>query len=58
MLKNFDELLKRLDTQDKKKIVVAMAEDSDVLLSLEKARSDGLAEAVQSCDIEPSAENL
>ena len=46
MLKNFDELLKRLDTQGKKKIVVAMAEDSDVLLSLEKARSKGLAEAV------------
>ncbi|HES59577.1 MAG TPA: bifunctional enoyl-CoA hydratase/phosphate acetyltransferase, partial [Caldithrix sp.] len=38
-------LLNRLNTQKKKKIVVAMAEDSDVLLSLEKARSGGLAEA-------------
>lgn len=46
MLKNFNELLKRLDTQKKKKIVVAMAQDSEVLLSLEKARSSGLAEAV------------
>jgi len=46
MLKNFEELLKRLDTRQKKKIVVAMAEDSDVLLSLEKARLKGLAEAV------------
>ncbi|MBN1406269.1 MAG: bifunctional enoyl-CoA hydratase/phosphate acetyltransferase [Calditrichaceae bacterium] len=45
MLKNFNELLNRLNTQKKKKIVVAMAEDSDVLLSLEKARSGGLAEA-------------
>jgi phosphate butyryltransferase len=46
MLKNFNEILKRLDTQEKKKIVVAMAQDSDILLSLEKARSKGLAEAV------------
>jgi len=43
MLKNFNEILKRLDTQEKKKIVVAMAQDSDILLSLEKARSKGLA---------------
>lgn len=46
MLKNFNELLKKLDTLKKKKIVVAMAEDGDVLLSLEKARSQGLTEAV------------
>lgn len=46
MLKNFAELLSRLGEQKKKKVVVAMAQDSDVLLSLEQARAKGLADAI------------
>jgi phosphate butyryltransferase len=46
MIKTFDELLSMTSGQPAKKIVVAMAQDSDILLSLERARSEGLAEAV------------
>lgn len=46
MLKNFTELLSRIGEQKKKKIVVAMAQNSDVLKSLEQARSKGLADAI------------
>lgn len=45
MLENFDQLLSKLGKQKKKKIVVAMAQDIEVLLSLEKAQYEGLADA-------------
>jgi len=46
MLKNFDELLNRVDREQKKKIAVAMAQDSDVLRALEDARSEGLTDPI------------
>jgi phosphate butyryltransferase len=46
MLKNFDDLLKRLKSKGKKKIAVAMAQDADAILALEKARAAGLTDAV------------
>ena len=46
MLNNFDDLLKRLKSKEKKKIAVAMAQDADALLALEKARAAGFTNAV------------
>jgi phosphate butyryltransferase len=46
MLRNFEELLTRVDRKQKKKIVVAMAQDSDVLHALEAARAAGMTEPV------------
>ncbi len=46
MLKNFDEILEQIKSEKIKTIAVAMADDSDVLKALEKARSMGLSKAV------------
>lgn len=46
MMKNFNEILNQLKTEEPKTIAVAMAEDADVLKALEKARSMGLTKAI------------
>lgn len=46
MLKNFDELKKRLGRGERRKLAVAMAQDTDVLLAVEAARKEGLADAI------------
>ena len=46
MLKDFKELLALVSKEKKKKIVVAMAQDSEVLLALDAAYSAGLTEAI------------
>lgn len=46
MLKDFKELLSTVSKEDKKKIIVAMAQDAEVLLALDAAYSAGLAQAV------------
>ena len=46
MIKNFDEILDQIKSEQLKTIAVAQAEDADVLKALEKARSMGLAKAV------------
>lgn len=45
MLKNFTVLEDQVKSEDPKTIAVAMAEDEDILVALEKARSNGLARA-------------
>jgi len=46
MIKNFGTILEQIKSEKLKTIAVAMAEDTDVLKALEKARSNGLAKAV------------
>jgi phosphate butyryltransferase len=46
MIKNFDELVDRVKGEKQKTIVVALAEDRDVLKALEKARALGLTRAI------------
>ena len=46
MLKTFDELINRLETIETKKVVVAMAEDREVLEALEDARTVGAATGI------------
>ncbi|MGD9900759.1 MAG: bifunctional enoyl-CoA hydratase/phosphate acetyltransferase [Calditrichaceae bacterium] len=46
MLKKFDNLLEVLKNEKNKKVAVAMAQDADVLIALEKARTAGLADAI------------
>lgn len=46
MLKDFKELLGTVSKEKKKKIVVAMAQDAEVLLALDAAYSAGLTEAI------------
>lgn len=45
-IKNFKQLLTRVSLMEKRRIAVAMAQDSEVLLALHAAQSAGLAEAV------------
>ncbi len=46
MLKNFSEIEEQVRNEKRRTIAVAMAEDSDILIALEKARSNGLAKAI------------
>lgn len=46
MLKNFEELIHLLKKEQVKKIAVAMAEDEDIIIALEKARKANIASAV------------
>ena len=46
MIKNFEQLLKEAAKAKGKKIAVAAAADSDVLLAVENARKNGIAEAI------------
>jgi len=46
MLKSFNELLKRVNRAQKKKIAVAMAQDKEILQALEAARSASIADPV------------
>ena len=46
MIKNFDEILDQIKSEKTKTVAVAMAEDPDVLKALEKARSNGLTNAI------------
>ncbi len=46
MLKNFESLLDLVKGQETRTIAVALAEDEDLLIALERARSMGLTEAV------------
>ncbi len=46
MLKNFKQLLNDLSQKEKKKIAVAMAQDSDVMHALDAARAAGITEAI------------
>ncbi len=46
MLKSFLEIEKQVKDEKKRTIAVAMAEDSDILIALERARSKGLAKAI------------
>ncbi len=46
MLKDFDQLLAKVSTEVKKKIVVPVAQDADVLTALNKAFTAGLTDAV------------
>ena len=46
MIKNFDEILEKVKSESQKTIAVAMAEDADVLLALERARANGLTKAI------------
>ena len=46
MLKSFSEIEKQVKDEKQRTIAVAMAEDSDILVALERARSNGLAKAV------------
>lgn len=46
MIKNFDELLKEAKKMDRKIISVAVAQDEDVLNSIEKAYNEGLIDAI------------
>jgi len=45
-LKNFKELLNRVNKKEKQHIAVAMAQDADILLAMDAARSAGLAEGI------------
>ena len=46
MLKSFLEIEKQIKDEEQRTIAVAMAEDSDILVALERARSKGLAKAI------------
>ncbi len=46
MLKDFKHLLNRVTQMEKRKIAVAMAQDSEVLLAIDAAQSAGLGEAI------------
>jgi phosphate butyryltransferase len=46
MLKSFLEIEQQVKNEKRRTIAVAMAEDSDILIALEKARSKGLAHAI------------
>jgi len=46
MLKNFKQLLRQVSKMEKRKIAVAMAQDSEVLLALNAAQSAGLGQAI------------
>ena len=46
MLKSFNEIENQIGNEKPRTIAVAMAEDPDVLVALEKARSKGLAKAI------------
>ncbi len=46
VLKNFKQLLNRIEKQKTQRIAVAMAQDADILLALDAAHSAGLANAV------------
>ncbi len=45
-LKSFKQMLQRVSQMERRKIAVAMAQDSEVLLALHAAQSAGLAEAI------------
>ena len=45
-LKNFKELLNQVNKKEKQHIAVAMAQDADILLAMDAARSAGLAEGI------------
>ena len=46
MLKSFKEIEEQVKNEQQRTIAVAMAEDSDILIALERARSKGLAKAI------------
>ena len=46
MSKNFDDLMKRLAQVDKKKVSVAVAQDSEVLMAVKAAKERGIADSV------------
>jgi phosphate butyryltransferase len=46
MLKSFKEIEEQVKSEKQKTIAVAMAEDAEILIALEKARSNGLAKAI------------
>jgi len=46
MIKSFDELVEKVKGEPKKTLAVAMAQDEDVLLALDRAYEAGLADAV------------
>jgi phosphate butyryltransferase len=46
MLKKFEEIEEQVKNEKQKTIAVAMAEDSEILIALERARSKGMAKAI------------
>ena len=46
MLKSFQEIEELIKIEKPRTIAVAMAEDSEILIALERARSKGLAKAI------------
>lgn len=46
MLKNFNQIEKKVKSENPKTVAVAMAQDTDILVALEKARSRGFTKAV------------
>jgi phosphate butyryltransferase len=52
MLKSFAEIEEQVKSEKQRTIAVAMAEDPDILIALEKARANGLAKAILTGDMQ------
>ena len=46
MIKSFDEVLKKVKSQEMKKVAVAVAQDEPVLQAIRDAKNQGIADAI------------
>jgi len=58
MLINFKEIVDKIRGEKKRTVAVAMAEDKDVLIAIEKARSQGLTDAILTGNADKIRQNL